>query len=730
MTHLTKLTGIALVAAAAASLATTGCVVEIGGEEGDERDGRGAFAAGAARTAFHAVAPFRRLDTRGGTKLRERSPRCLVLAGRNGIPTSARAVAINVTVVRPARRGWLVAYPYGKKRPGTSTLNFAAGQIVANTAIAAVGSGGKVCFYAIASTDLIVDVTGYFGTKSGYVPLPPFRRLGERGSKRPGSRATRCFEVAGRDGVPASARAVALNLTAAAATGNGYLTAYPGGKARPGTSNLNYRPGGATANGALVAVGQGGQICVYVHTAADLIVDVTGYLAASADYRPVTPFRRVNTRTGSQVKDGATRCVTVTGKNGVPRGARAVAFNIAVIRPLSAGYVVVRPAGRAQTATSSLNFAAGEVRANNGVVAVGDRGRVCVYTRATTHYVLDIVGYWPDNGTSPAPLSHPRVYRVDSRAELLDALETATAGDRVDVAPNASIDLTQHKEIHVPGGLTITGGRSSTQAGALIHTSKRDTLPRYKLWSLFRSGGSKITVRGVRLRGPDGTIDSHGLFYANGFSARHDDFLIEHSELYHWPAAGVSLDGAGAVVRRNWIHDNIRLGWGYGVVVGKTKNAAVIERNSFRRNRHAIAGSGYGSYIVRYNRFVASSATGVHTLVDMHGVNESKLDNSTQQAGVLLHVHNNDFEYVGAGHPIIGIRGLPAQLAVVENNCLATTSWRWITQSLMYACPAPKSGMSCYQKAGTWLCHTPRYGSAIQKITVRGNHLGRAKGCR
>jgi len=727
MTRLTHTAGFTLLAAAAASLTLMGCIAEIGGGDGDQRS---AFTAGAATTAFTAVAPYRRLDTRGDSKLREKAPRCVALAGRDGIPGSATAMVVNVTVVQPAKQGWLVAYPHGAERPGTSTLNFAAGQVVANAAVVAVGGSGKICFYSIATTDFIVDVTGYFGANSGYVTLAPFRRISERASKRPKSGATRCFRVAGRDGVHKDARAVAINLTAAAATGNGYLTAYPKGQKRPGTSNLNYRPGGATANGALVAVGQGAEICVYVHTAADLIVDVTGYLAQSSDYRPVTPFRKVNTRTGSQILDGRTRCFTVAGQDGVPKGVRAVAFNIAVTQSLSAGYVVVRPAGRAQTATSSLNFAAGEVRANNGVVAVGDRGRICVYTRATTHYLLDIVGYWPDNGTSPAPLSHPRIYKVKSASALLNALETATSGDRVELDPSAKINLSQHKEIYVPGGLTITGGRSTTQAGALIYSNKRDTKPWYKTWNLLRSAGAKITVRGVRLRGPDGSIDDHGQFVARAFNAGHDDFLIEDSELYNWPGAGVAVGGRNAVVRRNWLHDNIRVGRGYGVVVGKTKNAAVIEHNTFRRNRHAIAGSGHGSYIVRHNRFLASDAAGVHTLVDMHGVNEHTLDNSTQQAGVLIHVHNNDFEYVGEGHPIIGIRGIPAQAAVIENNCLATTSWQWITQSLMYAYPAPKSGMACYQKASTWLCHTPRYGSAMQGITVRNNQMGRAKGCR
>jgi hypothetical protein len=698
----TRKTTIPWALVAAAAVLTTACIGEVGGAaEGPQR---GAFT-GAAATAFHAVSPFRRIDTRGSAKLREGTPRCLKLADRDSIPASVEAVVLNITVVKPSKRGWLVAYPRGAARPETSTLNFAGGQVVANTAVVAPGQGGQVCFYAVATTDFIVDVSGYFGSASGYVALSAFRRINERGSKRPASRSTRCFRVAGRDGVDEAAKAVAVNLVAAAPSGHGYLTAFAKGQKRPETSNLNYQPGAATANGALVQVGQGGQICVYVHTATDLIVDISGYLDAKADYRPLAPLRKVDTRSGSQVLDGSTRCITVAGKNGVAKGARAVAFNLAVAQPMSAGFIAVRPAGRAETSTSSLNFAAGETRANSGVVAVGDRGRICIYTRATTHYLLDIVGYWPDNNTSPAPLTHPRVYKVKNASGLLNALETAASGDRVELSSSAKIDLTQHKEIRIPGGVTITGGRSASRAGALIYSNKRDTLPWYKTWNLLRSAGAKITVRGVRLRGPDGTIDTHGLFVAHGINATHDGFLIAGSELYNWPAAGVAVSGANAVIRHNWIHDNIRTGRGYGVVVGKTKNAALIEHNHFRRNRHSIAGSGHGSYIVRFNRFLASDAAGVHTVVDMHGVNESTLDNSTQQAGVKIHVHNNDFEYRGAGHPIIGIRGVPSQFAVIENNCLATSSWRWITQSIMVAYATPQSGMSCYQKASTWLCH-------------------------
>jgi hypothetical protein len=45
-----------------------------------------------------------------------------------------------------------------------SSLNFAAGQTVANAVIAPVSSTGSVCFYSLVATDLIVDINGWFAS--------------------------------------------------------------------------------------------------------------------------------------------------------------------------------------------------------------------------------------------------------------------------------------------------------------------------------------------------------------------------------------------------------------------------------------------------------------------------------------------------------------------------------------------------------------------------------------
>jgi hypothetical protein len=85
--------------------------------------------------------------------------------------------------------------------------------------------------------------------------------------------------VAGVDGVPAGATAVALNVTAVGATGPTFLTVWPTGATRPTTSNLNPNNSGAVANFDVVAIGSGGQISVFnLAGSVNVVVDIAGYI--------------------------------------------------------------------------------------------------------------------------------------------------------------------------------------------------------------------------------------------------------------------------------------------------------------------------------------------------------------------------------------------------------------------------------------------------------------------
>lgn len=140
-----------------------------------------ATAAGAARAQaagpyqFFAVAPCRIADTRnpvgpsGGPALSSGSVRNFPVAGQCGVPSGAKAVAFNVTLVGPTRDGFVTIWPYNTAMPTVSTINAAAGEpAIANGAIVPVTSDpnfGVAAVYGTAlagSANLVLDVTGYF----------------------------------------------------------------------------------------------------------------------------------------------------------------------------------------------------------------------------------------------------------------------------------------------------------------------------------------------------------------------------------------------------------------------------------------------------------------------------------------------------------------------------------------------------------------------------------------
>jgi endosialidase-like protein len=121
---------------------------------------------------FISLTPCRIADTRGNgftgaygpPALAVGSPRNFPLFGQCGIPVSAGAVSLNITVTNTQGSGFIKIFPAGVAAPVVSTLNYVAGQTVANAAVVPVGSGGAVTVAAgAAGTDLIIDVNGFYG---------------------------------------------------------------------------------------------------------------------------------------------------------------------------------------------------------------------------------------------------------------------------------------------------------------------------------------------------------------------------------------------------------------------------------------------------------------------------------------------------------------------------------------------------------------------------------------
>lgn len=119
---------------------------------------------------FFTLTPCRILDTRqGGQAALTSGLRRIVLAkGTCGIPDTARAIAVNLTVVQPSAAGYLALHAGDIAPEMTSALNFAAGQMRTNNAIVPLafdGTGTLAVTPLVAgngTVHLILDVSGYF----------------------------------------------------------------------------------------------------------------------------------------------------------------------------------------------------------------------------------------------------------------------------------------------------------------------------------------------------------------------------------------------------------------------------------------------------------------------------------------------------------------------------------------------------------------------------------------
>src|SRR5205085_2713112 len=87
------------------------------------------------------------------------------VAGRGGVPGDASAAVLNITAVEARSSGYFTVFPCGAAQPNASSVNYAAGETIPNAVLTRLGDGGKVCIYSYGTTDLLVDVNGYFPTQ-------------------------------------------------------------------------------------------------------------------------------------------------------------------------------------------------------------------------------------------------------------------------------------------------------------------------------------------------------------------------------------------------------------------------------------------------------------------------------------------------------------------------------------------------------------------------------------
>ncbi len=375
---------------------------------------------------FVPVTPCRVVDTRrsegtfGGPTMGDNSSRSFAIPQSGcGIPATAQAYSLNVTVVPEGPLPFLTLWPTGQPQAFVSTLNSFAGLVVANAAIVPAGTGGAVSVYVTNATDVILDINGYFdspgsaATSYSFYPATPCRvadtrwTAGQFGGPSFASGQTRDFPIpVSPCAVPAAAKAYSLNVTVVPAGYLGYLTTWPTGEAQPNVSTLNSWTGKVVANAALVPAGTNESISVFVQDPTDVILDINGYFGLPGSpgalfFYPVTPCRVADTRHPDGIFGGPKMAAETTrsfaipaGGCGIPATAAAYSMNVTVVPDGMLSYLTAWPTGSAQPLVSTLNSFDGAVVANAAIVPAGTDGAINLYVTHPTQVILDINGYF------------------------------------------------------------------------------------------------------------------------------------------------------------------------------------------------------------------------------------------------------------------------------------------------------------------------------------------------
>jgi hypothetical protein len=376
---------------------------------------------------FVPITPCRVADTRlavgpfGGPSINGGDYRDYVISdGPCGKFPHAAAYSLNVAVVPHGVLHYLTTWPSELDRPLVATMNSLDGRIKANAAIVPVGANNAISVYVTDTTDVILDVNGYFVPETSdpnglqFYPVTPCRIVDTRqatgtfGGPSLAAKQVRDFPLLQNTTciIPPAAQAYSLNFTVVPPGPMSYLTVWPADQQQPVVSTLNDLTGTVVANAAILPGAKTssqtvnvGDIDVYVTHNTDLVIDINGYFAPAnsggQSLYTVAPCRALDTRltTGLFTNLLAPPVNVVNSPCGVPATAESVVFNATVVPSGLLRFLTLWPDGATQPLVSTLNAFDGAVTSNMAIVPMTD-GSVDAFASGYTQLIMDIFGYF------------------------------------------------------------------------------------------------------------------------------------------------------------------------------------------------------------------------------------------------------------------------------------------------------------------------------------------------
>lgn len=388
---------------------------------------------------YFPVTPARILDTRddGQQAFGPGATQSLQVGGHGGVPsTGAAAVVLNVTIASSTAFSLLTVYPdNGTVRPTVSNLNFPAGSLTGqNSVTVKLGPTGGIKLYNdLGTTNLVVDVMGYYAdssatgpTGSAFQAITPFRTLDTRLPNlgggfneparplAPGETLSIPVDIGIED---PTVTALAVNITAVAPQSYGVLTAWSGAGTKPTTSTLDFLPNTVVPNMAIVPA-RACPTCPELTSlsitndspgSTNVIVDVFGFYDSNVTntdgmlFHPVDPVRIADTRPDAGIAtclpdfldEGDTENCVLPAPYNADAGLGAVVLNVTAVDPSSATVLSVWPGGGTLPIVSNLNPFPGTVVPNAVITGVGGNKDFNVSNDlGDLDVVIDLNGYF------------------------------------------------------------------------------------------------------------------------------------------------------------------------------------------------------------------------------------------------------------------------------------------------------------------------------------------------
>jgi len=311
------------------------------------------------------------------------------------IPPSAAAFSLNVTAIPVETLNYMEVFSPGGSFGTFSTLNSPDGRTKADAVIVAAGAQAAFGIYDTDSTNVIVDLNGYFqpATQSTltFYPVTECRVFDTRNANGPlggpylHGGGERDFPVLASDcQIPSDAQAYSMNFTAVPYDGQelGYLTVWGKGSPRPGVSTLNNPTATIVANAAIVQAGTGGEVAVYPSNNTQLVGDINGYFAPAQSgglsLYALQPCRALDTRQQKGAFNGELTVGIENSPCAVSGTAQAYVLNATVVPVAPLYYLTLWPDGQGRPEVSTLNAVDGEITSNMAIVATGDGRDRCL----------------------------------------------------------------------------------------------------------------------------------------------------------------------------------------------------------------------------------------------------------------------------------------------------------------------------------------------------------------